>query len=468
MGTTIDNKKQKGAYILGFLPTTLLIGVFTLAYAKFFWDRAGGLIDSYFIFGLVIYGIINSLNDPIIGYSQDKTNTEKWGSKRIVWIKYFSPVLIIVYISMWFPWSMDNQFIMFLHFTISICAFDTVLNITTMAWMALLPEITMDLEERTKLNFVGGIIASFLGIVLLMVPLFVGNRQFFQMFNIITGIISLICYFIVVKFSKEKPEFQHEKIPPIKEAVKQTLKSRSFLCFIGYQFFKGINGAFSLTYVSVFWLLIGEEFVWAYFLIMVFVGYSSNLICFKIREKYGIKKIMLTYGLLTAVGGLLTFFLILNPAMEGFIWFGLVWTTFFGGSHIFWTFLQTLPIDQDEVEHGSRREGMFFGVNALLTKVSESIGPIIATVLLGAFLYVKGGTRAEQPAEAILGIKILFYVVSNVNVLFSMIFIYLYPISPEVLEELDRNLKEIHRKKKEKLISEGKIKPVKPSVKKSK
>ncbi|GAI88271.1 unnamed protein product, partial [marine sediment metagenome] len=78
-----------------------------------------------FIIGMAIFMIINMLNDPLIGQWQDNTDVKKWGSRRIVYIKYFSPFLVIAFALMWFPWSTDaatpmGQFVMFLHFLISI------------------------------------------------------------------------------------------------------------------------------------------------------------------------------------------------------------------------------------------------------------------------------------------------------------------------------------------------------------
>ena len=169
----------------------------------------------------------------------------------------------------------------------------------------------------------------------------------------------------------------------------------------------------------------------------------------KLRSKYGFKKLMLTFGTIQGVGGLLLLVIIAVPALEFVIWPGLVFSTIFGGAGIFGVIMQTLPIDEDEVKYGYRRETMFYGVNALLTRWAESIGPLIAFAVLIGTNYVAGATTiAAQPPEAVLGIKFIFYGIVNILVLMSLIFVYLFPLDGEKLTELEKQLEELHEKKR--------------------
>lgn len=450
-------RKQVTGYIAGMVPLTIIIGVFRLAYIKFFYDSLG-LNDAFFIIGMTIFMVINMLNDPLIGQWQDNTDMKKWGSRRIVYIKWFSPILVIVFAFMWFPWSTNattpmGQFVMFLHFLISISVFDTLSNIVTMAWMALLPDMTSDLGERTRINFLGGILALFASFAVITVPTMVDNLPFFQMFNIIVAIISYICYILVVKFSKEKPEFQHDKSPPLWTAIKQTVKSKSFMMFVGFNFFKTMIASIQLSYVFLFLILIGSDNVIFYFLIVIIVGWTSNIICMKLRKKYGFKKLLLRYTTIQCVGGFIFFLLVLIPAISvPIIWIGLVFSTFFGGAGVFGVIMQTLPIDEDEVKYGSRREGMFYGINALFTKPTESIGPIIVTIVLALTGYVTGS--ADQTDLAIFGIIFVFYFIVNVFLAFSLVFAYFFPLHGEKLKQLEMHLEELHQKKRKNLQQE--------------
>ncbi len=437
-------------YLAGFAPMVLLIGVFNIAYIDFFSDNLK-LDDTLLIIGLVIYGIVNALNDPFIGHTQDNTNFKKWGSRRIVYIKYVCPFLIIVFILMWFPWHESNQTIMFLHFVVSICLFDTLLNIVTMAWMALLPDMTADVDQRARINFFGAIISLFTGLCVMVVPTIINDRALFQKFNVGVGILALVCYLLVVALSKESPEFQADKSPPLWPSIKQTIKLKSFSMYIGWMFTKSFAGSMFISYLFVFLLILGKDNLVFFFAIIVVVGYSSNIICLKLRPKYGVKRLMLSFGLLRSIGGFGTFFLIIIPGMDYIVWPGLIWITFFGGAEILGTILQTLPIDEDEVKHGSRREGMFYGVNALFTKPADSLGPIVATTILGSFAYVKDGDLSVQPDSALFGIKIIFFLIPAIASLAGLVFIGFFPLDGDKFEELEVKLAEMHKRKRERL-----------------
>ena len=455
--------KQIFGYVSGTIPLTLLGGIFRLAYMKFYWE-AMGLQALYIVLGMVIYMIVNTINDPLIGYWSDNTDAEKWGSRRLVFIKYTSPIFVVVFVIMWIPWgipldqSATNQLILFLYFVITMCMFDTLSNIVTMTWMALLPDMTSDLGERAKISFIGSVLALIPAVLIMGVPDMAGNNDSFRSFNIFAAIVSIICYFLVVKFSKESPEFQQDRSPPIITAVKQTIKSKSFMSWVGYNFFRTLISSIQLTYLYILLLLLGQGSAAFYFFTAIFIGFGANVLCMKLRTKYGFKKLMITFGTIQGVGGLILLAIIANPILEFVMWPGLIFSTIFGGAGVFGVLMQTLPIDEDEVKYGYRRETMFYGVNALLTRWAESIGPLIAFAVLIATNYIPGTTTiASQPPDAVLGIKFIFYGIVNIFVLISLIFVYLFPLDGDKLELLDKQLKEIHQKKRENVLKDKKM-----------
>ena len=118
---------------------------------------------------------------------------------------------------------------------------------------------------------------------------------------------------------------------------------------------------------------------------------------------------------------------------------------FLGGYGVFSTPILYLSIDEDEVKHGTRREGMFIGMNALITKPALSLGPIVATLILVYYGYVQGSDN--QSASALFGIKILFFLLPAIVLFISMIFIYFHPLYGERLEKMQKTVEEIHKKK---------------------
>jgi GPH family glycoside/pentoside/hexuronide:cation symporter len=185
------------------------------------------------------------------------------------------------------------------------------------------------------------------------------------------------------------------------------------------------------------------------------IGYISNFIAMKLREKAGMINLMIVYGILQVIGGLTIFFLVLDPAREWLIWVGIVWNAFFGGASVFKGPMQMLVIDQDELRSGQRREGMFYGMNALLVKPAESFGPAIGTAIMLAFAYIQGAPAENQPASVILGIKIIFLLIPQVVTLISLFILWAYPIKGQKLTELQKELEDKHAQKKEALVAAG-------------
>jgi len=447
------SKKKMLGYSFGAIPAALLLYIFSLYYVDFFYDDLQ-LLPIYFIIGQIIYGIVNGINDPLLGQLSDRTNRQRWGGRRIPYIKYGAPIWALTFILTWIPWSRDNQLIIFLHFVISVCAFDTMLTLVILCWMALLPEMTTDIQERNMVNFFI-IIIGVLGVLpfVFLAPIFKeAGLQPFQIFNIIVAIISVICYWIVARVSKEKPEFQKDEVFPLWKSIKETVKLKSFRFFIFFNFFEAFNSSIGLTYLFAYSFILGGDIVTitaVYFFLLIVIGYSSNFLCIKLQPRWGMRKIVLRFGLIKAIIQFTFFLLILNPSTGYLIWLGIILSMSFGGYGVFNSNFLYLCTDEDEINQGTRREGMFLGTNALFVKPAQSIGPILATVIFSVFGFTQNATI--QSTTAILGIKILFLLVPAIGTLIGLLFMYFYPLYGENLNNLEIKLQALHKQKREKI-----------------
>jgi len=445
------SRKNLIGYGLGAIPAGLFMYVFNLKYIELFYDDLL-LLPIYFIIGQVIYMTVNALNDPLLGQLSDRTNREKWGSRRLIYIKYGAPLWAVAFLLVWFPWSYTDQIIIFIHFTISICLNDTIFTLVVLAWMSLLPEMTSNIDERNKANFISLLIGAIAVVpFLLILGAMDATSIEFQIIVIIVAIISTAFALFTAYMCEEKPEFRKDESFPLWKSIKETVKLKSFLLFIGYNFCGILIGSVGLSYLFAYMFILGLNSTMVtviYFLIFIFVGYSAYIVCMKLRPKWGMRKIILRFGILRAIGGVIIFIFALIPGSELLLWIGFAWLTFFAGYGIFTTgSLMALSMDEDEVNQETRREGMFLGINALFTKPAASIGPVIATLIFLAFGFVQGADT--QSAEALIGIKILFLLVPAILTAISLIFIYFYPWHGEKLEEMRKKLEEIHKKKLE-------------------
>ncbi|MHA1518959.1 MAG: MFS transporter [Promethearchaeota archaeon] len=445
-------RKQVFGYLMGMIPLTLFHGFYTLAYAKFFLHDLK-LIPVYWYIGLVIYGLINMFNDPILGNMSDNTDVKKWGSRRLIYIKYGGPLYALSFVLIWWiPTGHGIQFLIFLHFVITICIFETFFTMVTMCWYALLPDMTMDVDERAKINFYGTIIILIFGIPLMFVAAL--EHQQLKNLSLIIGIVGMISNMIVVMYSKERPEFQHDKATPLKESIKLAFESKGYKVYMGFNFMAMLSSSITSAFLFLFWFLIGEANIILYLLITVVMGYSSNIICMNLRKKVGMVKLIMVFGILRVISEIFTYVAAIYN-LYTLMWIGIALTSFFGGSGVFTYILQTSPIDEDELRNGSRREGVFFGINSIFTNPANSIGPIIGTAIMLAFGYIQGGEAIDQPLEVLAGIKFIFFLLPAIFGIFGLLIVCHYPLDNKELEQLEQDLEVFHKQKRDALFVTG-------------
>jgi GPH family glycoside/pentoside/hexuronide:cation symporter len=97
-------------------------------------------------------------------------------------------------------------------------------------------------------------------------------------------------------------------------------------------------------------------------------------------------------------------------------------------------------VDDDELRTRTRKDGAYFGMISLLRKLSRSLAMGLSGVGLGVFGYVSG--VAEQSAQAIGGIRLLFCIVPAVTSALTALVLLWFPIDrarhAEALEILHR------------------------------
>jgi GPH family glycoside/pentoside/hexuronide:cation symporter len=108
--------------------------------------------------------------------------------------------------------------------------------------------------------------------------------------------------------------------------------------------------------------------------------------------------------------------------------------------------------DEDETRSGVRREGAFFGVNALLTKPAQSIAIALIPWILEINKFVTrdangGQIFLNQPANAIFGIKMLIGLIPGVAMILGAIILFWYPLQGKHLEEIKAKVMEMHIEK---------------------
>lgn len=446
--TNNSYRKQKFYYLIIKVPFSFFT-VFGMVYVYFFWDILG-LNSLLFIIGMVIYGIFNALNDPLLGQWSDRTDVNKWGSRRLIFIKYGGPIWALFFFLIWFPWSYTNQFIIFLHFIIMVILFDNMLTLVVIVWDALLPEIAESIEDRNKIFFLANFVAIIGGLPILFgLSIMKAGLITFQIFSGILAIISVIIFFIAGSKLRERPELHQEKIEfGFKDSIKQCLQSKSFVSFSFYRFFIELNNFMLMSFLFAYVLLFTEGFETILLIIVGLGGLIGQLIYIRLSEKKEIHSLIMNGRIISILITLIAFLISLVNGTE-LIWFGLlIIKIILGGSSVFINPYLLLVCDEDEMKYDTRREGMFLGTNAIFNKIAETIGPIIAVTVLVLFGFMQNAPEGYVQSEtAIIGIKFLLFVVPSIMDILGLVALKFYPIKGEYLKELKNYIEKAHKEK---------------------
>lgn len=100
-------------------------------------------------------------------------------------------------------------------------------------------------------------------------------------------------------------------------------------------------------------------------------------------------------------------------------------------------------VDEDEQRTGSRKAGLYTGLNALLTISVGGMHTVIFTSILAAFTFVS--VSEVQSDQALEGIRVGASLIPFLSVLLSIIPMALSPITYEKEQELSAFSEQQHR-----------------------
>ncbi len=434
-------------YGLGNLGTTLFTGIFDGAIVKYYTDKVF-LQPIYIGIAFLIFAIWNALNDPIFGHMSDKTRTKI--GRRIPYLRVISFVFGISFVIVWFP-PIGTQIEIFIYLLITIFIFDTCFTIYGLCYIALMPEMSLDPNERTKLSLYMTVFGMIGVIITFLIPFMfltqIGGKEEFQFICIIISIVGTILIILAAFTLKERVGFyDKEKSFGLIENTKYCLKNKAFITFVLYNF--GLTLIFSnlvtsILYYTQYVLNLKGEAVFIPLLIVIGGFFTTYFLTPKLDEKYGIRKSLLITGILGIFGFLLLLIpdLILSSIAISIIAASIAVYAILGNPMI------ADICDDDEIKTGSRREGSFFGINALVTKPAISLGVFIITLMLNYSEYFPQLTEYFQYPQSV-GVKIAIQI--TMGLIFAVVFglslisLYFYPIHGEYYTRLKEEIKKRH------------------------
>ena len=442
------------------LGTSLISGIFGALLPIFYQDYLG-LSARWIAVASLVYAIWNAINDPLFGYITDNTRSKM--GRRIPYMRFTAPFLALTFILVWFAPAQAGQTTIFWWMLVSMLLYDTCYTIIGLVYSALLPEITESDNERNDLQISAalfGLLGMLLGFIIpdLFRPKAGGDPSFLplQTAMIVVGIVGALLIIATTLKVKERKEFTRVDKPiGIRDSLKFTLSSKSFLILVGANFMSILMSSLvtgSVFYLADYVVKMNTMILLACIFVPLIIGVPFTKIFTKRFGIVGGHQIML----LIAAVGLLSIMILPSPlipvclALAGF---GLA------GPQTLTNVLFAQVADEDETRSGVRREGSFFGINALITKPAQSLAIALSPFILEATNFVtreqnKGQIFLNQPESAIWGIKIITGLIPGVAMLLGAIILIWYPLRGEKLKEIQKQVLQMHSEKHQKLIEQ--------------
>ena len=436
---------RKVAYSLASLPSALLYGAFFTFVMFFYVDQLKMPLAQYSL-AMVIFSIWNAINDPLAGQLSDRTRT-KWG-RRTPYIALGSLPLALSFILLWTPPSAVTAMggmTFFVYFLLVICLFDTLYTVVILNWTALFPEMYPSLDERAQVSAfrqVFGIIGQILAVTLL--PVLSEALGYGQM-GLIFATVAFVFLMVSLWGSQERREFQHDEAISIVDSLKYTFNNWSFVTFVAVSLFIQLSFVLlqaAIPFYAKYALGLGGSGVSLLLGVIFVTAIPMVYLWQRVTIRLGARKAML-WALLGFGLALQPFFLANSLAAAAIT--GVAIGSTLAGVLILIDILLADVVDEDELRTGARREGIYFGMNALMIRLGVALQAVITAAVLQATGY--NADLALQPASAILGIRLLVTVIPLASIAIALIALHYYPLHGGRLEEVKGRVAELHARK---------------------
>ena len=385
------------------------------------------------------YSIWDAVNNPIMGYISDRTKT-RWG-RRIPYLRFGVVPYVVVFALIWFaPFDGVEQTNALLAYMIILpFIWEGLGTVVSTAYYSLLPEMFNTYSERTKvavsMNIIQ-VVGLFIGLA--ATPI-LADKLGWGLTSIIFGVIVIIVFYTGLgSMFERKSSIEAESIPFI-DALKATFINRSFIAVVISQTFRFV-GTGTLTAGVLFYVthsLGMDEGFGSVILGVAFVVSALTLELWRrfIAERFEART---TLMLANAVMGISVIPLWFTQSQTSVIIASAGLGLGLAGLILMGDVIVADVIDEDEVNTGQRREGMFFGMSKFIMTLSGSIVALWFGWIAGAYGY--DSALDVQPATVAAGFRVFMTVPVIVSSLLAIIALLFYPLHGERLRKVKQTL----------------------------
>lgn len=391
---------------------------------------------------MAIWSLWNAINDPLLGFISDRTRS-RWG-RRIPYIATGWLPLAIAFYLLWAPppgVRESTAGALPWYFLITICAYDFFFTMTVLNWTALFPEMFPQLRERASVSamrqawtLVGLALGMALGST-------VADALGWDGMGLLFGVITGLALLASLAGAREDPRFGQAQALSLLPALRHTLANFSFVTFALVSF--SVQLALAVIQAAIPFYTkyaLGLSPLGNTLVLASTFGVMAVTLPLWVRRTnaVGPRRAMLEGVVLFLVS--LTGFWLARDLVSAMVAAGVVGL----GVSAVLLLLDVLisdVIDEDHLQTGQRREGMYFGMHALILRLNG-----IAQAAILAFVLTRSGYSpdlAVQPESALTGLRLLVTAVPAAILAITLVWLWLYPLHGTRLSRIREGVRQL-------------------------
>lgn len=390
----------------------------------------------------------DGVNDPIMGVLSDRTRS-RYGRKR-VYVLFGALPLAISFILLWMIPIDASQWIQFILATVSLTLFATAYTVVVVPYMALVPVMTEDYDERTQitglraaLSAVGTILGG--GAALLLssfTDAVVGLRIITTGFAIIT-LFALLIAGNSVRGVEDNPDADDEIVPFDVRHYVTLVKDKNVTILLALKFLGAIGTGVLVAVLPYFAKhILGDPAKSTIGLAIYTIVSALAIPVWNRLTHHHDKRALLLFGNIASAIVLVAISVFVQAGQSiafyvGCFLLGLVMSAYL---LIPYSLVPDL-VEYYEYKTGERHESIFFGLWITVHQLGISGAGLMLGLTLGAFGYE--GTAAVQSDSALLAVRIALGIIPGLFLVLAALILQRYEVTRALYQSIREQM--VHR-----------------------